>query len=132
MAVHNVGMRLFQALHYRVTGRAVTREGHVLVRVTSNCALAEEGEAIRNVIAQLDKFVPATTNQSAPKRFGWGAKLLDGFGTALAAEVAGSLVWLGFVLDSEPTSELKSRFAWYSGTGVLREIGGVPADTLTP
>ncbi len=127
-AVHNVGMRLFQALHYGLTGQLVTREGHILVRITSNCGMAEEGEATRKVIAQLDKFVPATANQSAPRRFGWGVKRLAGVGTALAAEVAGSVVWLGFVLDHEPNAELKSRFAWYSGAGVLREIGGVPAD----
>lgn len=128
MAVHNVGMRLFQALHYGLTGRVVTCERHILVRITSNCGMADEGGAIRNVIAQLDKFVPETANQSAPKRFGWGAKQLDGVGMAVAAEVAGSVVWLGFVLDGEPNAELKSRFAWYSGTGVLQEIGGVPAD----
>lgn len=128
MAVHKVGMRLFQALHYGLTRRVVTRKGHILVRITSNCGMAEECEAIRNVIAQLNKFVPATANPIAPKRFGLGVKRLDGVGTALAAEVAGSVVWLGFVLYDEPNLELKSRFAWYSGTGVLQEIGGVPTD----
>lgn len=118
LAVVRCGVSLFRAIHYRQMKSICRRDQNLLIRFTTNRTIEEEGDPVRAFVSLLKTEEPATADKHVPTRFAWGFRA-DTDRIALAAEISGSTLWMGFIQRAEPSELLRTRFDWFKGDGEL-------------
>jgi hypothetical protein len=119
LGVLRVGVSLFQAIYYRMTGTVSAPDHHVLIRFITNKPDPDERGPVEEFFSKLDQHIPDTIDPKAQGRFAYGVKKASNGWVFLGAEIKVSTAWIGHISQQPPDEIVAERFDWFSGAGRL-------------